>query len=303
MEKVAEYQTPSGPPSSALSSILVFGCGYLGREVVKSSVFQGHRVWATTRRRSKMAAIEQMGAEPVLADWTDHRTLRGLPPVDRILVAVSYDRHDRQSRYDSQVGGLGRLLEVVPAETHLCYISTTGVYHQTDGSWVDECSPARPRREGGRVHLQAEALLHRRRPNSLSTILRLAGIYGPGRVPRVADVVAGRPIASPPAGYLNLIHVADAASVIQNAWSRQRNGMYVVADDQPMIRREFYAEIARQCGSPAPQFASTAANAPVTMRAESNKRVWNRRMKRELLGQLQYPTYREGLVSVLKDNS
>ena len=74
------------------------------------------------------------------------------------------------------------LLQFVSSETHVCYISTTGVYHQCNGCWVDETSPTRPRREGGRVHLWAEELLRRHRSGSPWTILRLAGIYGPNRI-------------------------------------------------------------------------------------------------------------------------
>ena len=69
---------------------------------------------------------------------------------------------------------------------------------------MDETSATEPTREGGAVHLQAEQLLRGRRPDSTWTILRLAGIYGPGRVPRAADVIAGRPIAAPESGFLNL---------------------------------------------------------------------------------------------------
>ncbi len=144
--------------------------------------------------------LARAGFRPLVVDWTDRRTLRSLPEVGRILVAVSYDRNSRHSRYQSQVGGLRNLIAAISPDANLCYISTTGVYHQLDGRWVDETAPTHPTREGGRVHLQAEQLLHRLRPHSPSTILRLAGIYGPDRVPRAADVVAGRLIDSPARG-------------------------------------------------------------------------------------------------------
>lgn len=289
------------PLSSTQDSLrtLVFGCGYLGQSVAKKAAFSGQKVWGSTRNADKATALRSEGIEPVIADWTDRGTLCDLPPVDQILVAVSYDRHSDQSRHDAQVGGLRNLLEVISPETHVCYISTTGVYHQTDGDWVDEDSPTQPTREAAQVHLQAEQLLQQLRPKSAWTILRLAGIYGPGRVPRSADVIAGRPIASPEDGFLNLIHVEDAARAVLAAWSQSRRRLFVVSDDCPVRRGEFYREIARQCHSPAPTFIAPADDAPVSMRSESNKRVRNHRMKHDLVAQLRFPTYREGLAGIL----
>ena len=278
---------------------LIFGCGYLGLRVAKKAVKAGHCVWATTRNTGKTGSLSRLGVQPIVADWTDRRTLCAIPEVDQILVAVSYDRHSGQGRMESQVGGLRNLLETTPPDTKICYISTTGVYHQTGGQWVDETSPTRPVRLGGKAHLAAESLLHRMRPDSDWTILRLAGIYGPGRVPRAADVLAGRPIAAPQDGFLNLIHVDDAADAILATWCGSERRLYVVADDQPTVRGEFYREIARQCRVSEPLFVTPEVDAPVRMRSESNKRVWNRRMKLDLLPRLRFPTCRDGLASIL----
>ena len=236
---------------------------------------------------------------PLIADWTRAGGLADLPEVDRVLVSVSYDRGSGTSRFESQVGGLRRLLQKLPATTDVCYISTTGVYHQTGGRWVDENSPARPRREGGQAHLRAESLLHRYRPHGPWTILRLAGIYGPGRVPRAADVIAGRPIRSAESGNLNLIHVQDAAAAVAASWEHARQRLYVVADDEPVLRGNFYREIARQCGAPPPTFTPPESDSTSGSRSDSDKRVWNRRMKRDLVPRLRFPTYREGLRDVL----
>ncbi len=281
---------------------LIVGCGYLGTQVATISRQMGNRVWASTRNSRKAHQLSAAGFDPIVLDWTDRRTLSGLPQVDRVLVAVSYDRRSRLDRYESQVGGLRNLLSILPTSAHVTYISTTGVYHQTDGGWVDERSPAKPTRQGGRAHLDAEQLLNRMRPNSATTILRLSGIYGPGRVPRAADVIAGRPIQSPENGYLNLIHVRDAADAVLATWqpSTSLRSLYLVSDDQPVVRGNFYREIATQCGASEPRFEPPAADAPVSMRSNSNKRIRNRQMKCDLLPKLAYPTYREGLADVLK---
>jgi len=286
----------------ATNGTLIVGCGYIGSGVATAmkALQGGGPVYAMTRSRKKADDFAAAGYEPVIADWTDRRTLSALPPCQRVLVAVSYDSKSGVSREDSQVGGLSNLLDFLPASTDICYLSTTGVYHQSDGQWVDETSPARPIGEGGKAHLRAESLLHRRRPNSPWTILRLAGIYGPRRIPRVADVLAGRPIEGPNCGYLNLIHRDDAVSAIRAAWTRRqdRRKLYLVADDQPVIRSRFYQQIAVLCGVPEPAFAANDKPS-LSARSASNKRIWNRRLRRDLLPQLHFPTYVQGLTDLL----
>ncbi|HBV63270.1 MAG TPA: NAD(P)-dependent oxidoreductase [Rhodopirellula sp.] len=288
--------------SDVSDQTMIFGCGYLGRRIARLAILDGNRVWATTRQRDKQQELASEGIQPIVADWTDRRTLKQLPAVKHLVICVSYDRRSAHNRYESQVGGLRNLLHVISPETKVCYISTTGVYHQQGGWWVDEASPTRPSRDGGRAHLMAESLLNQMRPKSPWTILRLSGIYGPGRIPRAADVIAGRPIASPQHGFLNLIHVDDAAEAVCSALRSRTQRLYVVSDDQPVVRSRFYEEIALQTGSKRPKFVTPDTGSPVMMRSESNKRIWNRRMKRDLLPKLQFPTYRNGLADILSPN-
>ncbi|MCA9136126.1 MAG: NAD-dependent epimerase/dehydratase family protein [Planctomycetales bacterium] len=298
------------------TDVLVVGTGYLGHQVAQMSRQQGAQVYATTRRKNRFESITQAGFRPIQFDWTRPSTFGNLPigalsDGGRVLVAVSYDPKSGIDRYDSQVGGLRNLLRILPANVRICYISTTGVYHQTDGCWVNETSPTHPRRLGGSVHLQAEQVLHVRRPAAPWMVLRLAGIYGPGRVPRAADVIAGRPIEAPETGYLNLIHVRDAAHAVLAAWQRMgqcwdrppigmQSRLYVVADDRPVVRGDFYREIANLCGAPIVRFKPPAADAPVRTRSESNKRVWNRKLRRDLLTSLEFPDCASGLADVLQ---
>jgi len=296
------------------TDILVVGTGYLGWKVAELGVASGATVHATSRRPDRFGTFRRAGFHPVQFDWTDRRTLSALPLDQlrggaRVLVSVSYDRNSQLDRHSSQVGGLQNLLDVLPDDVRLCYISTTGVYDQTDGSWVDETSPTRPTRPGGQAHLRGEALLHARRPEATYHVLRLAGLYGPGRVPRAADVISGRPIASPGDGYLNLIHVADAAQAVMASWQRLRqrppefagaqSRLYLVADDCPVRRAEFYRQIARQCGADPPRFENASDRDAASTRRDSNKRIWNRKFRRQLLTTLEFPDYRRGLADVL----
>ena len=100
------------------------------------------------------------------------------------------------------------------------YISTTGVYGPASGEWIDETTPPDPQRDGGRASLAAERALAASPFAARGVILRLAGIYGPGRVPFIEELCAGEPIPAPTTGYLNLIHVDDAAETVLAADSK-----------------------------------------------------------------------------------
>jgi len=304
-------------PTNPARRALIVGCGYLGQRVAGRLLTAGWQVAATTRNPLRARQLGRQGVQPVLADWTDPASLMGLPPHDRLLVAVAYDRRSNVSRYESQVLGFRNLLEATDPLADLCYISTTGVYHQGGGQWVDETSPCAPLRESGRVHLEAEELLaaergseglgRRNREGGQAArwcVLRLAGIYGPDRIPRARDVVAGRPIETHPDTYLNLIHVEDAAGAVMAAWDAgpvNRGRYYVVADGVPVLRGEFYGEIARITGSDSPQFVLPPGteNASAADRSGGNKRIWNDRMQRDLVPRLQFPGYQAGLRSIL----
>ncbi|QDV70950.1 short chain dehydrogenase [Rosistilla carotiformis] len=285
-------------------SALIFGCGYLGKPVARRLLQQGWHVFAMTRRQESATVLKSAGITPIVADWTRPSTLTDLPVCDRILVAVGWDRSSGQSQYDVYVGGLRNALKATNPEANLVYVSSTGVYHQTGGIWVDESSPCRPSiGSGGWAHLQAEETLRQQRPASPWTVLRMAGIYGPDRVPRGKDILSGLPLAAPTAGYLNLIHVEDAANAVIAAWETNcsERKTYVISDGHPVIRQTYYEEIARVLGRPAPSFESAPPTAMASRRATTSKRIWNARMRRDLCPQLAFPDYRAGLRDVLRE--
>lgn len=262
---------------------LILGCGYLGRAVAAEWVAGGKAVAALTRSRT--ADLGALGVQPVLGDVTDPASLR-LPAADTVLYAVGLDRSAGKSMREVYVGGLANVLDVLPAPRRFVYVSSTGVYGQTDGGWVDESSPTEPVEEGGQVALECERLLRARLPEAV--VLRFAGIYGPGRVIRRAAVERGEPLAADPDGWLNLIHVSDGARAVHAAADRAASGQtYNVADDRPATRREFYAELAALLGAPEPRFTGPASGA--------NRRVSNRRMRSDLGVGLDFPDFRAGL--------
>src|SRR5262245_24796675 len=177
---------------------LIFGCGYLGLQVARLWLAAGDAVFAVTRSAQRAAQLAAAGIDPLLANITADAQLQLPQEVRTVLFAIGYDRGSRQSIHEVYVGGLAGAIGRLPkAVGKVIYISTTGVYGQVTEGEVDEDSPCDPTREGGKASLAAEQLLQSSPFGTRSIILRLAGIYGPGRVPRSADLLAGRPIDAP----------------------------------------------------------------------------------------------------------
>jgi len=280
---------------------LVIGCGYLGGRVAQLWRRRGYTVSALTRSEQRAEPLRRAGLRPLVGDITRPGTLPELPPAESVLLAVGYDRRGGQPVREVFVDGLRHVLSRLHAATErLLYISSTGVYGQTDGQWVDEDSACRPVSEGGRACLEAEHLLRDSPFAARCVVLRMAGLYGPGRVPRRGDLEAGRDLALPRDGHLNLVHVEDAARVVVAADERAVPPCcLVVSDGHPVTRREYFAEMARLLNAAPPRFIAPRADLPAAARAQSDKRVRNDRMLAQLGLQLAYPTVREGLSAIL----
>jgi nucleoside-diphosphate-sugar epimerase len=279
------------PPAPAPPAALLFGCGYLGRRVAARWVAAGRRVAAVTRRNA--AELRALGVEPVVADVTDGASLTALPRAATVLYAVGMDRSAGRTMHDVYVGGLGTVLAALPAGGRFVYVSSTSVYGQTDGGWVDESSPTAPTEEAGRVVLEAEGLLRRLRPDSI--ILRLAGLYGPDRLLRKIPVLKGEPLIGDADKWLNLVHVEDGADAVVAAVEHAEAGTtYTIADDAPTPRREFYTLLAELLGAPPAAFESRPEP------GAANRRVSNRRAKSELGWAPRFPNYREGLAAAVR---
>lgn len=282
---------------------LIVGCGYLGSRVADLWRAAGHDVWVTTRSPERARALEQSGYRPVIADVLDADAIECLPPVDSVLWAVGHDRRSSAAIEQVYVDGLKNVLDALPGTLQkLIYISSTGVYGDFSGGWVTEHSPCEPERAGGRACLAAEQLLAAHRLGSKAIVLRMAGIYGPGRLPYLQTIAAGEPLNAPAEGFLNLIHVDDAARVVLAADERAAPPRtYVVADGQPVERGEFYRELARLLAAPPPTF-NPLPDAAASHRAAANKRISNARLRAELFGDFEYPSFREGLAAIVREH-
>ena len=287
-------------------SKLVIGCGYLGHRVAQAWVDAGDEVFALTRQQEKAQQWAAAGLQPIVADVTQPETLAALsalPELSSVLYAVGFDRQASASMRQVYVDGLSQVLQHLPAVERFIYISSTGVYGQTEGDWVDETSPCVPVRENGKVCLDAESILQAHpQLGPRSTVLRLAGIYGPGRVPHQQLVRTGEPVPVDPSGYLNLIHVDDAARVVQAAEHGPR-GLYLVSDGCPVLRSDYYAELARLLHAPPPTFTPPAVDSPVANRSLASKRICNRRLLDQLPLKFLYPNFAAGLSAILQAES
>jgi nucleoside-diphosphate-sugar epimerase len=276
-----------------MNTLLSFGHGYSAQALARLLIPQGWRVIGTTRNPDKARAFAAEGVEPLL--W----------PVDSLAPALAQATHVLQSMAPDQGGDpvlAAHAAELAAARAEwVGYLSTTGVYGDHQGGWVDETTPLTPATARGRARVAAEqgwqALglpLH---------IFRLAGIYGPGRGPfeKVRNGTARRIIK--PGQVFSRIHVDDIAQVLAASIARPDPGaVYNLCDDDPAPPEDVLAHAAQLLGLPPPpeEDWQTAEMTPMarSFYAES-KRVRNDRIKNDLGIRLIHPDYRSGLAAVL----
>ncbi|MGH6925051.1 MAG: SDR family oxidoreductase [Propylenella sp.] len=312
-----------------MSRLFVFGLGYSARAVVNRMRPKLDAVWGTTRNPAKRDEIAELGVVPLLFDGeASPPPLRGrvgergrekavavsFPPfrlfpargerallsdADHVLISIPPDTSG-----DSVLRCFGE--ELTSAKLHsLVYFSTVGVYGDHGGAWVDEESECRPVSERSRLRLDAEAAWQRFADESgiPVAVIRLAGIYGPGRGPfeKVQRGTARRIVK--PGQVFNRIHVDDIAAIVEAAFDRRANGIFNGVDDEPAPPEDVLAYAADLLGLPPPPEVRFE-RAELTPMARSfyaeSKRVRNGKIKRELGVRLAYPTYREGLKAVLE---
>ena len=233
---------------------IIVGTGYIGGRVARLWAARGDRVIGTTRSTGRAESLAEAGVEPRIldvttADWPRFFDETGLP--DTLFWSVGFDQTAGSSYHDVQVTALTRMLDALAGASgrasaqaevrvrrpRVIFCSSTGVWGDEAGEVVDETTPVNPAREAGRALVAAEAVLaaHAAGPG---TALRFAGLYGPGRWPRLDDLRAGRPIAADPDTWLNLIQIDDAARVVEAVADAPTPGtLYVVSDGNPIVRR------------------------------------------------------------------
>jgi nucleoside-diphosphate-sugar epimerase len=222
-----------------------------------------------------------------------------LAEADHVLVSIAPDasRDPVLTHFRNDLAGLKPKAVV--------YLSTVGVYGDHGGAWVDERSECRPVSARSRARVEAEAAwrLFAHETGVPVAIVRLAGIYGPGRGPfeKVRDGTAQRIVK--PGQVFNRIHVDDVAVIVESALLRRVDGIFNGADDEPAPPQDVLGYAAELLGLPPPpevEFETAELSAMARSFYGENKRVRNEKIKRELGVRLAYATYREGLRAILE---
>ncbi len=282
--------SPLLPPADTR---LIFGCGYLGLRVAQRWLAQGMRVAALTRKNER--TLRSVGIEPITGDVLEPSSLRTLPAAATVLYAVGMDRSAGKSMRDVYVTGLAHVLDTLPPCARFVYVSSTSVYGQSNGEWVTEDSITEPTEEAGKVILEAEHLLRSKKPNAI--LLRSAGLYGPDRLLRKQPILKGEPLSGDTDKWLNLVHVADAASAVLLAETHGAPGeTYNIGDGTPVSRRDFYTRLAELLHAPEAKFDHRAEPGSPNRRIDATK-------FRALGWSPVFASYREGLTTAIAETT
>lgn len=283
--------------------VLIAGCGYVGLPLGAALSAAGHEVFGLRRSARATEELEAAGIVPLRGDLTDPTTLSALPsPFDWVVNCAASgggSGEDYQRLYVQGNANLAARLAARPPSRFI-YTSSTGVYGQEDGAAVDETSATTPASATGRTLVEAESALHElHRQRGLPVIvLRLAGIYGPGRGYWIRQFLAGAArVEGEGQRVLNMIHREDVVGAVLHALEHAAAGeTYNVVDDEPVAQIELFRWLAARLDRPMPP-PTDAGGAP-TKRAGTSKRVSNRKL-RQLGWQLRFPTFREGMAALL----
>lgn len=278
--------------------LLIAGCGDLGIGLAQRLVPEGWEVWGMRRSADKLPAP----LKPWSGDLLDPHTYERLPaPFTHVVYTATPGNYEREAYQATYVTGLRLLLENL--KTHkapiarFLLVSSTSVYAQEDGAWVDEESQTTPTSFSGQAILEGEQLLQES-PFS-STVVRFGGIYGPTRSHYMVQKIKEQSLrlTSGPTLYTNRIHRDDCVGIMAHLLTLPSPAsVYLGVDHEPAPRNEFITWIATQLGCPPPPTA-TPEEAP-KRRNSSNKRCSNKSILASGYT-FQYPHYRAGYETIL----
>ena len=286
--------------------VLIIGCGYVGLPLGVELLRQGHAVAGLRRSAAGAAILQNAGLQPLTADITRRGDLAKLPlPYDWIVNTISSGKGGAGEYQEVYFEGTRNLLEwLAPAPPQkFIHTGSASVYGQTGAAQVSETSPAEPATATGRILLAAEALLLEaaRARQFPAVLLRVAGIYGPGRGHHFLQYLKGEAaIAGRGERCLNMVHRDDVVGAIITVLRSGRAGeIYNVVDDEPVPQIRFFRWLADTLGRDMPPFVPESA-AAAAKRGATNKKVLNRKLKMELGWALRYPTFRQGFTAEIQ---
>ena len=276
-------------------SVLVIGCGDTGLRVARMALDAGRRCSGLVRQAASVARLRFEGVEALQQDLD--RDGLTLPVADQVLIAAP---PPKQGTQDTR---LVRVLSALPPPRRLVYISTSGVYGDCGGAWVDEHAPLRPLTPRAQRRVDAESRLSDWAQDRGVELVRLRapGIYGPGRLP-IQRLQRGLPVIRPAeAPWSNRIHVEDLARVAWTAMTAAAvESVYNVSDGTPTSMTDYFLRCARHLGLPEPpQIPLAEAEQRLGAQAASfvreSRRLDIRRMREGLGFEPKYPDLDAGI--------
>ena len=287
--------------------ILIVGCGYVGLALGARCSSSGAEVLGLRRQGDHDGAMAAAGIRGWRGDLTKPDDLESIAgDFDAVVCAVSSGRGGPDAYREVYLGGARNLVEWARGRRvgRMVSVSSTSVYAQTDGSWVTEGSPTEPAEATGQVLVETEKVFAEAQRSGVvpTLIVRVAGIYGPGRGHLFGQFVTGQARREPDR-WMNMIHRDDVASALETVVLRGEPGRtYNAVDDEPVLQGDFLRFLAESTGRPLPPVAPAAdpgGSIPARKRGNTNKRVSNRRLREELGWTPRFPTYREGYAEAI----
>jgi nucleoside-diphosphate-sugar epimerase len=284
--------------------ILIIGCGYVGKPLGALLAREGHAVFGLRRADGEDSELHALGIQPLRGDITNFSYLENLPGnFDAVINLVSSSKggpDEYRQVYLEGTRNILRWLRDSPLRRYL-YTSSTSVYAQADGSWVTEESPAEPESPTSQILIETERelLAARAERDFPSTVLRVSGIYGPGRGHLFQQFLRDEAtLRDDGSAWINMIHVADLAAAIAHLISLPELPAAIcnVTDSEPVTQLAFFTWLSQTLGRPLPPSAPADR---ARKRGLANKRVSNA-LLRSTNFQFTYPTFREGYTAEIQ---
>ena len=287
-----------------MKRLLIVGCGDIALRALPQLV-RNYQVFGLVRAAGQAERIAALGAIPLTGDLDDPATLQALAGGAELVLHLAPPGESGER--DERSANLIVALSARPPE-RLVYISTSGVYGDCGGAWVDEDRPVAPQTLRGARRADAErALLAWGRQSGVAVaVLRVPGIYAAERLP-LAQLKRGAPVLRAEDDvYTNHIHAEDLAAICSTALERGAAGrIYNASDDGEMKMGDYFDLVADRAGLPRPpRITRAAAEAGAISEGllsfmRESRRLLNTRMKTELGVRLRHPTVREGVPAVV----
>jgi nucleoside-diphosphate-sugar epimerase len=277
--------------------VLVAGCGWLGSAIARVLVARGDRVSGVRREAGRAGSLAALGVAPLPVDLAAPGAGRALPrDVDAVIACQSASGDDEGAYRRAYVDANRTLLDLAAASGARAFVYTgsTGLFGQRDGSDVDEVAPPAPASRTAEILAEAEALVSGAAMRGVpACLVRLSGLYGPGRLGTIDRVRRGALALGPgDDAWMNFCHLEDAVTAVVAALDRGRaGGVYHGSDAGPARRREVVEWIAARLGIEPPRRADAVPG--------PSRRVLAARTRAELGIALGYPSFREGFAEHL----